>query len=316
MTDDERRRFEEEDRTPDPYGLRVKIERLPDIPLLTWGDCIGVGHYSRVYSGVYQGCHSVAVKVIERGPDALVAAEVSVLQALRGVPHVIHLCEATKVGCNVLIFEHFAGIGEDGFFSDATLTRFRFVLRSVVEVLRDAHARLVVHRDMTLLNVMVNPEWSDCRIIDWGLACEVAADMNPKVGMRTIRSPEMLMNWGGYRTGGDVWAIGALIYYVLCGGALPWRASSSWATVVGIASFLDKTEIVALARKVGTTIPTEVVAQIHSAPARKFRECFAEETKHLADRVLIDLMKKSMTIDFERRPTAEQLLAHPFFRKK
>jgi hypothetical protein len=96
LTDAQKRQMEESDRTPDQFGPRQRFDRLPEVPDLTWGECIGVGHYSHVYSGVYRQ-QPVAIKLIERGPDDLIAQEVSVLTALRGVSHLIHLHEFLKI---------------------------------------------------------------------------------------------------------------------------------------------------------------------------------------------------------------------------
>jgi casein kinase II subunit alpha len=215
----------------------------------------------------------------------------------------------------MLIFERINGIGEDGFFSQVTLPRFRFVLRSLLEGLRSAHLRAVVHRDVTLGNLIISPDWSEVRIIDWGLACEVAPEMNPKIGSRSVRSIEMLLNWPKYQTAGDIWAVGVLIFYALCGGVLPWQARNSWATIAGLASFLDRKKILERAKELQVAVPPDAVASIQQAPKRNWKQCLTDETKHLADGKLIDLMERLLTLKMDKRPTAEQALRHKFFAK-
>jgi casein kinase II subunit alpha len=214
-----------------------------------------------------------------------------------------------------MIFERVSGIGEDGFFAQVHLARLRFVLRCLLEGLRDAHARNIVHRDVSLANLIITPDWSEVRIIDWGLACQVAPEISTKVGSRSIRSIEMLLNYPNYGTAGDIWAVGVLIFYVLCGGVLPWVAGNSWATIAGLGSFLDKKKILALAKRLEIVVPEDAAAQIQKAPQRTWKQVAGSERQQFACRALINFMETLLTIDPEKRPTAEQALRHSFFKK-
>jgi serine/threonine protein kinase len=163
---------------------------------------------------------------------------------------------------------------------------------------------------------MITPDWSQVRIIDWGLAAFVAPEMDPKLGSRTIRSLEMLMGCPRYGTGGDVWAVGVLIFYVLCGGVIPWKARNSWDTILGIAAFVDTKRILAIAKQLGVAVPGEIAGRIQKVAHREWKDAFDSEVKHLVDRKLIDLMKRLLTLEMEKRPTAAQALSDSFFRGK
>jgi serine/threonine protein kinase len=47
----------------------------------------------------------VAIKVIERGSERLVAAEIAFLQRLRGLPHIIQLLQVITQDHTFLVFE-------------------------------------------------------------------------------------------------------------------------------------------------------------------------------------------------------------------
>jgi hypothetical protein len=86
-----------------PYQSHREVIPLPQIPHLTFGECVGAGNFSQVYAGTYQGRPS-AIKIIERGSDRAVEHEIVILSALSGGPHIIQLYEAISTETTLLIF--------------------------------------------------------------------------------------------------------------------------------------------------------------------------------------------------------------------
>jgi casein kinase II subunit alpha len=288
---------------------------LPEVDSIVFGECLGSGHFSHVYAGTYQSQLPVAVKVIERGSERTVQKEIDLLVRLRGKPHIIQLYEVIRSEQTLLVFELLQSLSADDFYASVTVDRFRHILRCLLLGLYGAHSIGIIHRDVKLGNILISPDWQEVRLADWGCGCEIAERMSYRAGSRPYRSIEMLLHYEGYGTCADMWAVGAFIFTVLCGGDCPWRCPTGWETVVEIASFVGRRAVVGLARKYGTELPEDVFHDIYHVPRRKFRDCFAKSMRGLRNKSLIDLMEKLLAIQMEERLTAEEALAHPFFRE-
>lgn len=303
----------EENRQPRGYGERRVLEKLPEIPTLQFGECLGFGHFSHVYAGIYKNKYPVAIKIIERGSEKLVVKEISLLNELKGLPHIVQLYEVIHAESQLLVFELLKGMSEEAFYAGLTLERFRFVLRCLFEALRAAHEKNIVHRDVKFGNILIAEDWSDVKLIDWGCGSVISDMMSAKAGSRSVRSIEMLLGCRGYRTKCDMWAMGTFIFTVLCGGNLPWKRSTTWETVIAMAGFVGRRSTLQMAKWYESDMPEEVAEAVRNAEPQRFRSCYSPEMKHVCDKNLIDLMHKLLVMSPDTRISAEEALAHPFF---
>ena len=97
----------------------------------------------------------------------------------------------------------------------------------VASALATAHARGVVHRDVTPGNVMLTP--TGVKVVDFGISALVGeSDKGPDgtlLGTPAYLAPERLDN-GHVSPATDVYAVGLLLYRMLT-GRLPWQASTT-----------------------------------------------------------------------------------------
>ena len=56
--------------------------------------------------------------------------------------------------------------------------------------------------------------------------------MRSSVGVRSTRSPEILMEYNNFGAKGDTWSVGALIIYILSDGSIPWNKKDSKETLI------------------------------------------------------------------------------------
>jgi serine/threonine protein kinase len=95
------------------------------------------------------------------------------------------------------------------------------VLRQAADGLAVAHERQqpVVHRDLTLANVLVAYDESGLRVkvSDFGLARETDPVTRAASAQGTVAymPPEVLIRGRGYSAAGDVWALGTIVYFLL-----------------------------------------------------------------------------------------------------
>lgn len=258
------------------YGERRILEELPEIEDLEFGDCIGQGHFSHVYNGMYHGNTPVAIKVIERGSERLIATEVHLLQILQGAPHIIQLLEVIEKENTLLIFELLSGLDVDDVFDKITLRRFRFLLKSLLEALAAAHSRGIVHRDVKLGNILVAPHFRDVKLIDWGCGCEISDSMSSKAGSRQCRPPEMLLGFRDYGGSCDIWAVGVFIVFMLTGGVIPWKARTSNEALAIMSEYFGADPIRNMAQKYDLEIPEELEENL-STETRPLEDTFAQD---------------------------------------
>ncbi|PWR07693.1 serine/threonine protein kinase [Micromonospora sicca] len=97
----------------------------------------------------------------------------------------------------------------------------------VASALATAHARGVVHRDVTPGNVMLTP--TGVKVVDFGISALVGeSEQGPDgalLGTPAYLAPERLDN-GQVSPATDVYAVGLLLYRMLT-GRLPWQASTT-----------------------------------------------------------------------------------------
>ena len=101
-------------------------------------------------------------------------------------------------------------------FGVALLSRVIDVLVKVCDALGYAHDRSVVHRDVKPENVMVG-RFGQVYLMDWGIAQVAGKSDAPYAGTTAWVAPEQARG-EVCDARADVWGVGGLLYFVLCGG--------------------------------------------------------------------------------------------------
>jgi len=98
------------------------------------------------------------------------------------------------------------------------------ILQQVCGSLQDAHARNLLHRDIKPSNVMLTELGgiSDrVKVLDFGLAVDLAVDPRGEetaiAGTPMYMAPEVILSAEAYSPRSDIYALGALAYFMLCG---------------------------------------------------------------------------------------------------
>jgi MAP/microtubule affinity-regulating kinase len=102
----------------------------------------------------------------------------------------------------------------------------RLFYQQVVDGVQFCHERLVVHRDLKLENLLLNKEAETVKIIDFGFATQVGSKetkLKAFCGTPSYMAPEIVRGEGYSGFAVDVWALGVVIFALLC-GSLPFAA--------------------------------------------------------------------------------------------
>ena len=94
----------------------------------------------------------------------------------------------------------------------------KHLFRQTVEGVAYLHSQNIAHRDIKLENILLDEKQS-IKLIDFGFSIISQKDklLNIYCGTPTYMSPELAMkkNYQGWQA--DVWALGVLLYVLLCG---------------------------------------------------------------------------------------------------
>ena len=162
------------ERPPD-YSYYAKL----DIP---WGDMsqyeiyhkLGRGKYSEVYEGSnLKNNQKCVVKILKPVRTEKIFREIKILQTLFGGPNIVKLYDVvrepvSKTPC--LVFEHIPNIESKILFQRLTDEDTRVYMYKLLQSLDYAHSHGIMHRDIKPLNIVINHDNRDLRVIDWGLA--------------------------------------------------------------------------------------------------------------------------------------------------
>uniref|UniRef100_A0A671U4N6 Doublecortin-like kinase 3 n=1 Tax=Sparus aurata TaxID=8175 RepID=A0A671U4N6_SPAAU len=200
------------------------IERCYEI-----GRLVGDGNFA-----VVRECHrrdngqALAVKIVERskliGREHMMQNELSLLGSLCH-PRIVRLFAHHHTHTHsYLVMELVSGgdlfeaISERGKFSEAEAG---LMVSDMSEALNYIHCRSIVHRDLKPENLLVRISHvaaGICRLKlgDFGLAMVVTEPVFTICGTPTYVAPEILCETG-YGVAVDVWALGVILYILLCG---------------------------------------------------------------------------------------------------
>ena len=209
---------------------------VPGSRLGAWivGEAIGRGGMGQVYAATRADAdlrQEAAIKLLKRGldTDAVLRRflrERSILARLSH-PNIAHLLDAgaTADGRPYLVMERVRGEPLDVWCRQHRCSpqQIAQLLRSVCEAVHEAHRSLVVHRDLKPSNVLVS-DTGEVKLLDFGIA-KLLDDTQPEATRLSgealpmtpaFAAPEQLYG-EGVTTATDVYALGVMLYLLLCG---------------------------------------------------------------------------------------------------
>jgi serine/threonine protein kinase len=185
----------------------------------------------------------------------------------------------------------------------------QFFVYQIFRGLKYMHSAGIIHRDLKPRNLLVNSN-CDLKICDFGLSRTVdstkeSGNMTDYVATRWYRPPELLLETKDYGPAVDMWSVGCIL-----------------AELLRRKPFLPGTETkhqLELIFDVFGTPAEEDIALIPKPRLRKFlRSLPVKKPKALdillpkANPLAIDLLKKIMVFNPQKRITVEEALKHPY----
>ncbi|XP_072112630.1 cyclin-dependent kinase-like 2 isoform X8 [Mobula birostris] len=299
-----------------PQGHRRTLRNMEKYEYL---GMLGEGSY-----GMVTKCRNkengriVAIKKFLEGDDdkfvkKIAMREIRLLKRLRHENLVSLLEVFKKKGRWFLVFEYMDRTLLDDleqFPKGLDYSRVRSYLFQILRGLAFCHSHNIIHRDIKLENILVS-ERSVLKLCDFGFARTLAAPGEAHteyVATRWYRAPELLVGDSTYGKSVDVWAVGCLVTEMLTGEPL-------------FPGDSDIDQLYLIIRCLGNLTPRHQELFYKNPLFAGLRLPIITETKLLEERypkiplMVIDLVKKCLHIDPNKRSSCTELLEHEYFTK-
>ncbi|KAF5365591.1 hypothetical protein D9758_003321 [Tetrapyrgos nigripes] len=265
------------------------------------GALIGAGSFGKVYLGMDASTGTLmAVKQVElptgsapnleRKKSMLSALEreIELLQNLQHENIVQYLYSSLEDDCLNIFLEYVPGgsvtalLRNYGAFEEVLVSNF---VRQILQGLSYLHDRGIIHRDIKGANILVDNK-GGVKISDFGISKKV--DVQALSGKRAHRAslqgsvfwmaPEVVKQ-SGHTQKADIWSVGCLVVEMLT-GEHPWAQLTQMQAIFKIGSSAKP------------TIPSDISSEAQ------------------------DFLTRTFEIDHGARPSAPELLQHPFIPRK
>ncbi|XP_049680181.1 mitogen-activated protein kinase 15 isoform X1 [Accipiter gentilis] len=286
-----------------------------------------------------KGAYGIVWKAIDRRTGEIVAVkkifdafrnrtdaqrtfrEIMFLQEFGEHPNIIKLLDVIRAQNNkdiYLIFESMetdlhAVIKKGNLLEDIHKC---YILYQLLKATKFIHSGNVIHRDQKPSNILLD---ADCfvKLCDFGLArslCQMNEDQgNPAlteyVATRWYRAPEILLSSRSYTKGVDMWSIGCILGELLLGKPL----FPGTSTVNQIEQIL---------RVIPAPSPEDILAMqsdyrasVINRMSFRQRVTFEEILPSSTPLPALDLLKKLLVFNPDKRLTAEEALQHPYVKR-
>jgi len=205
------------------------------------------------------------------------------------------------------------------------------IIWQLVRSLAHMHKYGFFHRDLKPENILVKNE-TNIKLADFGLAREIRSipPYTEYVSTRWYRAPECLLSSNNYNSPIDIWAVGAIMAELYCGKPLfPGNNNKDMllkiCRIIGPPSAASWPEGIKMSKKIDFKFPNSANlinfsggnSNIDSSPQKGLKldinysmSNIVKEASDEAIRFIEDILKW----DPNKRPTAAELLEHPFLK--
>ena len=278
--------------------------------------------------------HEVCIKIIRNSKDFFDQAldEVKLLQLINAgrdpdevhvlqlydyfyyKEHVFLVCELLRD--NLYEFAKYNREEESEFYF--TLPRIRKIAKQVLTALAYIHSLNLLHCDLKPENILVK-SYSRCevKVIDFGSSCFTSDSLSSYIQSRCYRAPEVVL---GCKYDGriDVWSLGAILPELITGHVM-FQCETVAAMLARISAILGPfpARMLHEGRHACRFVTKHGVFYEYTADSDNLVYHFPRRTSlsrflGTDDPQFGDFIAQCLTIDPEERPTAAQLLQHPF----
>jgi len=222
-----------------------------------------------------------------------------------------------------IVFDYFEAQHYRTLFPRLNKLEIKKFIYQVLNTLDYAHNQGIIHRDIKPLNILMNQDKIEAKVIDWGSADYFVKEKRKsvRVGSLNFKAPELLLGYEYYDYAVDIWSTGCLLAEMVFlkmhffQGELKreFNEKELGEQLEVIMRIRGSEELREYAEKYRERMGMEVVNNIGIYEKVSFETFINEENKHLVDDDVIDLLEKMLEYDHIKRVTASEALKHKYF---
>ncbi|XP_054168836.1 mitogen-activated protein kinase 14-like [Oppia nitens] len=281
---------------------------------------VGSGAYGQVCAAIdSQRQIKVAIKKLNRPFQSAIHAKRTYreLRLLKHMNHenVIGLLDVFSPSQSLDVFQelylvnHLMGADLNRIIKTQRLSddHVQFLVYQILRGLKYIHSAGIIHRDLKPSNIAVNED-CELKILDFGLARQSEAEMTGYVATRWYRAPEIMLNWMHYNLTVDIWSVGCIMAELITSKTL-FPGTDHIDQLLRIMN-LCGTPDEEFMKKISSEEARNYIRSLPTMKKKSFNDVFSGSNPHA-----IDLLQKMLELDADKRPTAEQALAHPYLQQ-
>ena len=309
-------------RRPGQYAMKPKeIFNYPlgNIENYSVSTRIGRGKYSNVFAGHQIDTKlPVVVKVLKPVRLEKINREISILELLKGGPNISQLLDIVSdadSGSISLILNYSENHDVKSLFGKMTAKDISIYIYGVLKAIKYAHSKGIMHRDIKPGNIMWNQETKEVSLIDWGLAefYQPSQDYQVRVATKHYKGPELLLSNQKYTPSLDIWCLGCSLAGLLFHKLPFFKGRDNNDQIEKMCYYFGGKDMVAYVEKYNLELPPQTIKNISNLPKREWSEFVTDSNRDVCTPEALDLLSKMLVIDHAARPSAEELMKHPFF---
>ena len=174
-----------------------------------------------------------------------------------------------------------------------------------------------MHRDVKPLNIVINNEDKDLRLIDWGLADFYIPDKeyNVRVASRYYKGPELLVDDKLYHYSLDIWSLGCTMAGMIFKVDTFFKGTDNFDQLMRIVRVLGDEALHEYVHKYNLKLPKEVKKLMRGQECEKqpWTNFVTGKNQHMISPEALDLLDKMLVYDKNERINCRDGMAHPYF---
>ncbi|KAL5209761.1 hypothetical protein ABZP36_005384 [Zizania latifolia] len=280
---------------------------------------LGKGKYSEVFEGFRPGSDErCVIKILKPVKKKKIKREIKILQNLYGGPNIVKLLDVVRDDESKtpsLIFEYVNNTDFKVLYPKLLDYDIRYYIYELLKALDYCHSQGIMHRDVKPHNIMIDHEKRQLCLIDWGLAefYHPKMEYNARVASRCYKGPELLVDLLDYDYSLDLWSLGCMFAAMIFRVDPFFSGQDNYDQLVKITEVLGTEDFYSYLEKYGLQLDPQLERLVGRHNRKPWLMFVNSGNKHLASPEAIDLVDRLLRYDHQERPTAKEIMAHPYF---